>query len=322
LLRKLAALPDVEDIELKLNYRCADRIIAASKTLLVDPADFKSHDGRQGDILIYETEKDVRGQADYALGTVVPALLEENDTWKNGDIAVLYWSLNEGNAVAEAADALGLRYFRVDNGSPVKRSRLTEWLTDAARWCSGGWSSGTVSLSQLLKSWRAMRRSLTHETEILEIRKRLISALFGHRDGKLPLSKWLGILYEEVLHPAFDEEPGLADEKENFEALLEASAEGALRDYTVEIFGNQGRSPDQINFMTLHNSKGLEFETVFLVGLEDGLFPSKYDNTQEKLDEKRRLFYVGLTRAKTIVHLMYAFSESVFIKAVRKATGG
>ena len=98
--------------------------------------------------------------------------------------------------------------------------------------------------------------------------------------------------------------------------------EGALRDYTVEIFGNQGRSPDQINLMTLHNSKGLEFETVFLVGLEDALFPSKYDNTQEKLDEKRRLFYVGLTRAKTIVHLMYAFSESVFIKAVRKATGG
>src|SRR5712691_8023913 len=42
LLRKLAALPDVEDIELKLNYRCADRIIAASKTLLVNPADFKS----------------------------------------------------------------------------------------------------------------------------------------------------------------------------------------------------------------------------------------------------------------------------------------
>ena len=167
-----------------------------------------------------------------------------------------------------------------------------------------------------------MRRSLTHEAEILEIRRRLISALFGHRDGKLPLGKWLGILYEEVLRPAFDEEPGLADEKENFEALLEASAEGALRDYTVEIFGNQGRSPDQINLMTLHNSKGLEFETVFLVGLEDGLFPSKYDNTQEKLDEKRRLFYVGLTRAKTIVHLMYAFSESVFIKAVRKATGG
>jgi len=322
LLRKLAALPDVEDIELKLNYRCADRIIAASKMLLVDPADFKSHDGRQGDILIYETEKDVRGQADYALGTVVPALLEDYDNWKYGDIAVLYWSLNEGNAVAEAADALGLRYFRVDNGSPVKRSRLTEWLTDAARWCSGGWSSGTVSLSQLLRSWRAMRRSLTHEAEILEVRRRLIAALFGHRDGKLPLSEWLGIFHEEVLRRAFDEEPGLADEKENFEALLEASADGALRDYTVEIFGNQGRSPDQINLMTLHNSKGLEFETVFLVGLEDGLFPSKYDNTQEKLDEKRRLFYVGLTRAKTIVHLMYAFSESVFIKAVRKAAGG
>jgi len=46
---------------------------------------------------------------------------------------------------------LGLKYFRLDNGSPIKRSRLTELLTDAAKWCSGGWKTGTLSLSDLLR---------------------------------------------------------------------------------------------------------------------------------------------------------------------------
>ena len=320
LLRELAARPDVEDLELKLNYRCADQIIAASKSLLSEPTDFKSHDGRQGEILIYKTEADVKGQAFYALGTVVPALLDKNKQWKHGDVAVLYWSFNEGTAVAEAADALKLRYFRADNGAPVKRSRLTEWLTEAAKWCAGGWSTGTVSLGQLLKSWRLMRRSLTRDAAVLAARAQLIRTLFAHRDGTIALHCWLLALHKNSLRDIFEEEPGLVDEKENFEALLAASKDGALKDYSIEVFGNQGRSPEQINLMTLHNSKGLEFETVFIVGLEEGVFPSNRDDTPEKVEEKGRLFYVGITRAKTIVHLMYGFNESPLISVVREAT--
>jgi ATP-dependent DNA helicase Rep/DNA helicase-2/ATP-dependent DNA helicase PcrA len=321
LLRKLAELQDVEDIKLKLNYRCADQIIAASKTLLPNPADFKSHDGRQGEIRIYPVKQDVRGQADYALGKLVPALLDANGTWKLGDIAVLYRSLNEGTAIAEAADVLKLRYFRQDNGSPIKRSRLTEWLTDAAKWCAGGWSSGTVSLSQLLKSWRLMRRSLTQEADALAGRAKVISALYAHRDGSISLRKWLLALRDAALAEAFRDEPGLADEKDNFEDLLEASKKGGpLHEYSIEIFGNQGRSPDQINFMTLHSSKGLEFQAVIMVGLEEGAFPSTYDNTQEKLEEAARLFYVGVTRAKSMIHLMFGFNESQFITRIRQAT--
>lgn len=62
--------------------------------------------------------------------------MKDNPGWRPGDVAMLYRTFSEGEAIAEAADALGLRYFRLDNGSPIKRSHITEWLTDAARWSS------------------------------------------------------------------------------------------------------------------------------------------------------------------------------------------
>jgi len=321
LLGALQTLPNVEPVRLKLNYRCADQIITASQALLAEPGEFQSHDGRQGEIRIYQTEQGVRGQADLALGKIVPAMLEQNPDWKLGDIAMLYRSLNEGKTIAESAEALGLKYFRLDNGSPIKRSRLIEWLTDAAKWCSGGWKTGSVSLSDLLRSWRLMRRSLTRESDVLAARAKLISLLFAHRDGSIPLRKWLRVLGTEVLDAAFAEEPGLADEKENFDDLLRLSDKGSvLEGYTVEIFGNQGKSPDQINLMTLHSSKGLEFEAVIMIGLEEGVFPSSFDRTAEQLEESARLFYVGVTRAKSLVHLMYGFSESSLITKIRGAT--
>lgn len=320
LLRALGGLLNVESIRLELNYRCANRIIDASQSLLIDPGVCRSHDGHQGEIHIQRVERDLREQADYVLGTILPNLLENNQSWKAGDIALLYRSLNEGTAIAEAADALGMEYFRLDNGSPVKRTRVTEWLIDAANWCSGGWQSGNVSLSSLLKSWKLMRRSLIRESDALAARARLIRALFTQRDGSVPLRRWLTIIRDEVLRDAFNEEPGLADERDNFEDLLEASHTGGpLEAFTVEIFGNQGKSPNVINFMTLHSSKGLEFQTVIMIGLEEGIFPSIYDRSEEELEEAKRLFYVGITRAKSQVFLIYENRESPLITTIRLA---
>jgi len=63
------------------------------------------------------------------------------------------------------------------------------------------------ALSQLLKSWRTMRRSLTREKDTLEERARLISTLFAYRDGSIPLRKWLIALSDAVLNDACEQEP-------------------------------------------------------------------------------------------------------------------
>ena len=70
---------------------------------------------------------------------------------------------------------------------------------------------------------------------------------------------------------------------------------------------------NKITMMTIHSSKGLEFPHVYLVGLEENLFPSQMAlNTRSELEEERRLFYVAVTRAETTCTISYATSRFVF----------
>jgi DNA helicase-2/ATP-dependent DNA helicase PcrA len=65
--------------------------------------------------------------------------------------------------------------------------------------------------------------------------------------------------------------------------------------------------------MTLHNAKGLEFEVVFIAGMEDGVFPHFRSMTDaDELEEERRLAYVGITRARKRLYLTHAWSRSLF----------
>lgn len=70
---------------------------------------------------------------------------------------------------------------------------------------------------------------------------------------------------------------------------------------------------EKVKLMTIHAAKGLEFTSVFVVGLEENLFPSIMSlNTRDELEEERRLFYVAITRAKRLLTLTYALTRYKF----------
>jgi len=70
---------------------------------------------------------------------------------------------------------------------------------------------------------------------------------------------------------------------------------------------------DGVRLMTLHQAKGLEFEAVFITGLEEGILPhSRSIDDRQQLEEERRLFYVGITRAKKLLHITYAKRRLIF----------
>ncbi len=76
---------------------------------------------------------------------------------------------------------------------------------------------------------------------------------------------------------------------------------------------NYDRTADAVVMMTIHSAKGLEFPTVFLVGMEEGIFPSMQTIVNpEEIEEERRLAYVALTRAKRKLYVTYAHERMIF----------
>ncbi len=81
----------------------------------------------------------------------------------------------------------------------------------------------------------------------------------------------------------------------------------------VSDLDNLNEQSDTVKLMTLHSAKGLEFPVVFIIGMEEGLFPhSRTLTSDEELEEERRLCYVGITRAQQELHLVHAFRRTVF----------
>jgi len=73
------------------------------------------------------------------------------------------------------------------------------------------------------------------------------------------------------------------------------------------------KNTETVTLMTLHNAKGLEFETVFMAGMEEGLFPhSRSVESDEELEEERRLCYVGITRAKERLVMTHARERRLY----------
>jgi DNA helicase II / ATP-dependent DNA helicase PcrA len=111
---------------------------------------------------------------------------------------------------------------------------------------------------------------------------------------------------------------------ENLEELVgvgreyDATAEqGSVEEFLqqVALFSEQDSLRDEqglLTLMTLHNAKGLEFDTVFIIGLEDGVFPHMRAIEAGDVEEERRLCYVGVTRAQRELYLTYARSRSLF----------
>ena len=114
-----------------------------------------------------------------------------------------------------------------------------------------------------------------------------------------------------------DGTPSVDDRMSNLE-VLKANAieydrlEDFLADAMLMSSADEASGKDAVTLMTLHAAKGLEFPVVFMVGMEDGLFPSGRIENEESLEEERRLAYVGMTRAMKRLFLTYAASRYSF----------
>jgi len=109
---------------------------------------------------------------------------------------------------------------------------------------------------------------------------------------------------------------GVAREFEELAAEEAREATVAAFLESVSLVADADQIPDDgssVVLMTLHTAKGLEFPAVFMIGMEDGVFPHLRSlGEPEELEEERRLCYVGITRARERLHLSHAWSRSLF----------
>jgi DNA helicase II / ATP-dependent DNA helicase PcrA len=169
----------------------------------------------------------------------------------------------------------GLNQSKID--AIAKFGALIEKMKDEAK---------RVTITDLMESVlveSGYQKSLLSEGEIGQIRYENVRELF-------------------TVAEKFKGEKGL-------DALNMFLEEVALVSSTDDIKSSSG----SVHLMTLHSAKGLEFDTIFIAGLEEGLFPhSRSLLDQSELEEERRLAYVGITRAKKRAYLLWATTRNIF----------
>ena len=171
---------------------------------------------------------------------------------------------------------------------------------------------GKVSLEKFIKS--------ELKTPQIENFMEMISVLRSEQKS-LPLSQFIKLLAKKSgieNHLENSENKEEAVRWENIMEFISAASrydeqdpetalETFLEDTALISSGDEENRDGMANLMTIHSAKGLEFETVFLIGMEDNLFPhSRSKNSIDELEEERRLCYVAITRAKKEIYLLYA----------------
>ncbi len=199
-----------------------------------------------------------------------------------------------------------------------------------------------------LDRWIAFARA--HDRSVLDAAYELSSETSDLRDGKIKAIKIFADIFLKI-RAAMQGRPDmkltelldiLTEESGYFESLADGTSEGEVRQENVrellsvaqkfndvsleqalERFLEEvalasdtdeiNRESEAVHVMTVHSSKGLEFPVVFILGLEEGVFPhSRSALSPTEMEEERRLMYVGLTRAKERVCLLYTEQRTIF----------
>jgi DNA helicase-2/ATP-dependent DNA helicase PcrA len=322
LLQQLSERDDVQTVHLRLNYRCGSCIVTASSYALGEERDYEAADGaEEGTIYFHPRIGQYPQHADYLFSTLLPEIQKRLPGLQNGDIAVLYPAAWIGDAVAEAARYNGLPTVRSDGNSLYPRaSRLMRWLELCAQWCSGGWQTGSPRFMLLVNEGRRLfAEAVLTEDDFFAFQRKLMTGLRERRASTLCLHRWLTELGEVLIDDLISACRTLHDEAETLSAFIKRAADGGdCAEMVLGQFAGQGEGNNCLNLSTLHSSKGREFSVVIMFGMDGGRIPRRNSGPRQ-LVESRRLFYVGFTRAKTELHIMFSDHQpSPFVAEVQR----
>lgn len=306
LLQSLAARPDVREIHLRFNYRSGAKIIRASLGALGEERDYRGRDGApEGDLFFWKVKGDLDTQALAIANQILPGLLERHPA---EEVAILYRAAWLGDKIATALDTNDIPHVRTDGNALIKRSsRVARFIEGCAVWVTGGWRQAEPLYARLLSQAKALVfGGRCSDAEEQTLSDQLIAFLRSGIGSDETTHSWLQRLDRELIVPwgAIARNPQV--EWEVCSEMVAKTDPAQSKDIALNIFAGRIEGTGRISLSTLHSAKGREFDAVILYGMNNGAIPSQRDRkSPAALREARRLFYVGVTRPRKELAIVY-----------------
>ncbi|MEK7404773.1 MAG: UvrD-helicase domain-containing protein [Acidobacteriota bacterium] len=351
--------PDATVIRLEQNYRSTKNILEAASSVVAHNTQrlgkwLWTAAGAGGKIGVYEASNGLN-EADFVSDTIERLLAAE----AGARVAILYRTNAQSRPFEEALRRCGRPYHVVGGFSFYQRAEIRDTLAylkvilspdDSVSLLriintpARGIGKTTVeqieahALQHRLSLWNAIGRVLdegrfsTRAGAALAAFRRLMQGLRAESSA-LTVDDILRLVLERTGYARMleqDDAPESESRLENLRELVNAAADAVERgESTAEFLDHAALVSDadsvdekaQVSLLTLHNAKGLEFPVVFVTGLEERLFPhSRSVNSDTALEEERRLFYVGMTRAQQRLFLTWARQRRRYASGLPEST--
>lgn len=331
-------------ILLEENYRSTNNILKAANSVIKNNSEGKKlnlwSSKRDGELIDYIRCEDEIKEANFVINKIKDLV---SNGYKYSDIAVLYRTNAQSRVVEDAFvrnniphNIIGSYYFY--NRKEIKD--LIAYLKLIYNPCD------SVNLERIInvpkrgigaKSIENLRKKATENNismfdaidsgKELEFKKMILKLQEFSLNGNLSdlieeILSTTGLRMEYEINKSLENEAKVENlnEFKTVALMFEESGIYDLQTFLENIAlvsdrGQYNNDGDEVSIMTLHSAKGLEFNVVFLLGMEEGLFPhNRSFNSLSNLEEERRLCYVGITRAKEKLYLLSARQRTIFGK--------
>lgn len=295
-----ADFPDVKIFHLERNYRSTQIILDAAFGVISKNSSHPilklwtdKHEGER--ILLYEARNE-QDEATFILQTI----LQSNRPYT--DFCVLYRTNAQSRVLEEAFLHAGLPYVLVGGTRFYERKEIKDVIAYLRLMAN---PKDTVSYKRVEKLGKGrLERFLTFAQTITQDKKLVDLTTLELLDQILDTTRYVELYDANVEEEAY--------RLENIKELRSVATQfPVLKEFLESIAlmetPHAHESTTGVTLMTMHAAKGLEFPVVFMVGMEEGIFPhSRSLMDKEELEEERRLCYVGITRTKERLYLSYA----------------